>query len=271
MSSSNESKNVFEGVYYSSKEMIDQIKDAYSSPRNCVHSYWCLIPMILLILLGIFLLLVIYYFFMNIIKSCCCCCFLCKPTRYVRSQPTVLVQPAMVPPPPPPYPVYSYKEPVWHPAIADIRQRDTDMYYDSPPKRIMQPSPPRKSSWRKKSKRNKKQFHLVPRERAYSVLTMNSNNLENKENLGDFWVDFEVESPSKEEIQSIHDREYLSELSSNSNFSYDNSGPQIEDSNTPNLRTIRYIPKTNSHPNINRSGSPSYRDVYEKNRPYSGF
>ncbi|EMR09448.1 hypothetical protein PNEG_02390 [Pneumocystis murina B123] len=253
---SNGSKNVFEGLYHSSKDTIDQIKQAYSSPKECVHSYWCLIPMIFVILFGIFILLVIYYFLMNIIRSCCCCCFLCRPSTYARSQPTVLVQPTVVP-----------QYPVWYPERMDDHQR-MDMYYHSLPKHTAKPLPQR-SPWRKKELENNKKMHLIFNKKNPENFHYGVNNLESKENFGEFWADFEVESP-KENNVLVDSREYLSELSVNSNYSYYGNSNQVSDED---LKSIYYSSNVKSYPDTldrmeNRSYSP---DIYNKNRCYSGI
>ncbi|KTW26464.1 hypothetical protein T552_02943 [Pneumocystis carinii B80] len=247
--------NVFDGLYYSSKDTIDKIKQAYSSPKECVNSYWCLIPMILLILFGIFILLVIYYFIMNIIRSCCCCCFLCKPTRYVKSQPTVLVQPTLVPQ----YPVW-YQEPI------DPHRR-MDMYYDTSPKYTPKPMPQR-SPWKKKRLENKK-MHLISNKRNIENYNYDVKDIKDKENSMHFYTNFEVESPTKEENVMADSREYLSELSFNSNYSCYNSN-QVSDNDS---RSIYYLSNSKSYPDtLDSTENVSYfPGSYHKNRRYSGI
>ncbi|QSL66555.1 hypothetical protein MERGE_000935 [Pneumocystis wakefieldiae] len=250
--SSNESRNVFDGIYYSGKDTIDQIKQAYSSPRECVHSYCEWVH-------GIHLdkatVLLIYYFLMNIIRSCCCCCYLCRPSTYTRSRPTVLVQPAVV-----------SQYPVWYPERMDPYQKK-DMYYDPFPEHAVK-SLPQNSPWKRTELENNRQVLLaynkeIPRSHHYIT-----NDFESKKDSGNFWSNYH-EDISKENVL-VDSGEYLSGVSVNSNYSYVNSNQEVSDEDS---RSIRYLSNSRSYTDTldsveNRS---YFLDTYNKNRAYSGI
>ncbi|KAG5519532.1 hypothetical protein PMAC_001687 [Pneumocystis sp. 'macacae'] len=286
--------NIFETAYHASVDIIEQIKIAYSTPKNCVSSYWCLIPMILLILIGIVMLLSIYYYFVTIVRTCCCC-FLCKPsTRFARAEPTVVVQPAVIPS----YPVYSYKDyghrnygyddhyfknygskdfSAWRPHKAEIRHR-TDACYDSPSKSMLNPVFPQKSPSEKKLLEFDKQTsRVLPADISYdemschfsSDLPLELSSIYDKENSRDFWENYEVESPSKDSDKQISHRKHLSEFSVNSIFGcYTDLSRQSSNISVKRIKSGQYMDNTTSRTGVlngveNICYSP---DIYNKTR-----
>ncbi|KTW30403.1 uncharacterized protein T551_01686 [Pneumocystis jirovecii RU7] len=290
--------NIFETAYHAGVEVIEQIKVAYSTPKNCVSSYWCLIPMILLILIGIIMLLSIYYYFMTIIRTCCCC-FLCKPVgRFARAEPAVVVQPTVVPS----YPVYSYKDygykdygngdyypknyvsrdfPSWKPHKAEIRHR-TDACYDSSPKCMLDPMLPQKSPRRKKLLEfGKQKSQVLPADVSCdemschfsSDLPLELSSVYDKENSRDFWENYEVESPKDADKQVSH-RKHLSEFSVNSIFGcYSDISQQSSNNSVKRVNSGQYTNNAVSRVGVlngveNTCYSP---DIYGKTRGYSRF
>ncbi|KAG4302364.1 hypothetical protein PCK1_001346 [Pneumocystis canis] len=218
---SQESSNVFDEIYYSGMNIVDQIKIAYSSPKRCVNSYWCLIPMILLILITIIMVLWIYYCFARVLQTCCCfsCC---KPgPSYVQTKPTVVVQPTVVPS----YPMCVYKETPWTPPDMKTRCKEPSYYHHPPLKPMMQWSSP----CRKKLLKNYSEPCQTPPTRmSYNEsyqdfspdLPLELSYLYDKENIDNYRTHYEVESPSQNDRKSSAHRQHLSEFSINSIFGY---------------------------------------------------
>ncbi|KAG4304208.1 hypothetical protein PORY_002389 [Pneumocystis oryctolagi] len=286
---------VLDSAYNTGAEILDQIKNAYSSPKNCVNSYWCLIPAILLSLIGIIMLLSIYYYFMTILRSCCCC-FLCKPVRrFVRPEPTVVVQPTVIPSYPA-YPHNSYgckdyyckgydsKElPPWTPHNAEIynseiHHKKANVHYNSPPERVLDSIPPQRSSHKKLLESNK---HVSPMNIFYDEIPrdfssdkpLESSSIYDKENSRDFWTDYEVESPIKDDKKYTCHRRHLSEFSINSIFGcYNDVNRQVPNDNVRVIKYDQYTDNTSYDDISNETDNPPYPpNIRDKTKDYSEF
>ncbi|KAG4302351.1 hypothetical protein PCK1_001333 [Pneumocystis canis] len=264
----NDSTNIFDEMYYSGMNILDQIKIAYSSPKRCLNSYWCLIPMILLLLITIIIVLSLYYCFARIIQTCCCCFSCCRPgASFVQTKPTVVVQPTVVPS----YPMYVYKETPWMSQETKAQYRQTNNY--KPPLKYM-------TQWsspcRKKLLKNDQEICRTPPVRtSYNEsyhdfspdLPLELSNLYDKENLDNYGTNYEVESPSRNDIKPVCHRQHLSEFSINSIF----------DRQTPNntmkrLKSVQYTDNTIAHDGISDEIDSNYSpDIYNKTRNYSKF
>ncbi|KAG5436933.1 hypothetical protein PCANB_001343 [Pneumocystis canis] len=192
---------------------------------------------------------------------------------FVQTKPTVVVQPTVVPS----YPMYVYKETPWMSQETKAQYRQTNNY--KPPLKYM-------TQWsspcRKKLLKNDQEICRTPPVRtSYNEsyhdfspdLPLELSNLYDKENLDNYGTNYEVESPSRNDIKPVCHRQHLSEFSINSIFGYYNDLDRQTPNNTmKRLKSVQYTDNTIAHDGISDEIDSNYSpDIYNKTRNYSKF